>query len=168
MRNIIRNSVWAIAGGLLIWNGSIAIPVALEQLQDEGRPAYVIAYRSWLVSPTDITVNLVHVGQDAAPVDIYAALGSASDGLGTRSFRVVHLNRWVSPRLLLNGGAFTETSRRYGSPRGLMDLGSALHAHDGRPLKELSYSGGLLAGIQEMSDSLNAANEGVRIWAMGD
>lgn len=167
MGNTIRNCAWTVSAALLLWNGSVAVPVALEQFQDSGRPAYVVAYRSWLVSPTDITLNLVHVGDDAAPVDIYAALGSASDGLGDREFRAAHLNRWFSPRLLLDGTGFGEASRRYGSARGLMDIGSALHTSSGRPLKEYSYSGGLLAGIQEMSESLNAANEGARIWAHG-
>lgn len=167
MGNVIKKCAWAIGGALLLWNGSVTVPVAFEQFQDSGRPAYVVAYRSWLVSPTDITVNLVHVGDEAAPVDIYAALGSASDGLEERSFRAVHLNRWISPRLLLDGAAFGEASRRYGSARGLMDIGSSLHTPEGRPLKEYSYSGGLLAGIQEMSESLNAANEGARIWAHG-
>jgi hypothetical protein len=167
MRKIIRTSAWALAGLLILWNGSVAVPVAFEQFQDTGRPAYVVAYRSWLVSPTDITLNLVHVGDEAAPVDVYAALGSASDGLGERSFRAAHLNRWISPRLLLDGASFGEASRRYGSARGLMDIGSSLYTPDGRPLKEYSYSGGLLAGIQEMSESLDAANEGARIWAHG-
>lgn len=167
MGNAIKKCAWAIAGALLLWNGSVTVPVAFEQFQDTGRPAYVVAYRSWLVSPTDITLNLVHVGDGAAPVDLYAALGSASDGLGDRQFMAVHLNRWISSRLLLEGSAFGEASRRYGSARGLMDIGASLHTADGRPLKEYSYSGGLLAGIQEMSASLNAANEGARIWAHG-
>ncbi|WP_024354196.1 hypothetical protein [Brevundimonas naejangsanensis] len=167
MRNSIRNGIWAILGALILWNASVAIPVALEQLQDKGRPAYVIAYRSWLVSPSDITVNLVHVGQGAAPVDLYAALGSASDGLGDRKFKIIRLNRWISPRLLLDGSAFADATRRDGSPRGFMDIGSSLHTSDGRPLKEYSYSGGWLAGLKEMSESLDAANEGTRIWAHG-
>lgn len=168
MQKIIRNCVLAGAGLLLAWNGSVALPVALEQIKDKGRPAYVLAYRTWMLSPSDITINLVHVGNDASPVDIHAALGTASDGLEGRSFHTVHLNRWISPRLLISGEAFAEVSRRRASPRRYMDLGASLHTTDGRPLKLFTYSGGFMAGLEEMSASVEAANDGARIWVVGE
>lgn len=165
MKKILRNYAFSGIGLLLVWNGTIAVPVALQQLQDSDRPAYVLAYRSWLLSPTDITINLIWADETVAPIDLYAVLSSASEGLEGRSFRGVHLNRWHSPRLLLEGDAFAATSNR--SPNGYMQYGASLMTSDGVTLKQHSYSGGYLASIENMSANLDAANNGALIWLTG-
>lgn len=168
MRPTTKFTFWGAVAGLAIWNGSITVPVAIEHLRDKGRPTLAVAYRSWLVSPDTITINLLHVGDEAAPIDVYATLGAASDGLSGRSFETIRLNRWFSPRLLLDGQTFSHIGRQYGTPADYIAFGRTVRSASGRQIVSASYSGGFMASLQNMTDGLEAANKACGIWALGE
>lgn len=163
----VRRSIWigllAAVALLVVWNGAVAVPVALEQRGRDDH-VYVVAYRSWLVSPTDITLNAVRLGDDPAPLALFGRLAGAADALRGRSFRAVNLTRGMSHRLIVAGPALDHVSREPGQSIDAVVLAYALYYPNGEPVKVRRDRSDFLARLSDAADVVEVLDRGERIW----
>lgn len=121
------------------WNALVALPVASRLAADDpGGPAYVVAHRTWLLHPNQVTLELVRVSDDAAPADLWFALALAAQALDGQRVGEVRLSRRLDHRLSLSGEDFAAIGRAmyaHDSFAGVVtSLGLALRYADGAPV----------------------------------
>lgn len=100
---------------LAAFNASVAIPAGLEIKAGGGDGgATMLVYRSWLVSPTDVTVDLLAVSDETRPVDMFRDLFRAASALKGRRFHTVTLARRGMPVFTMDGADFQTLGLGYG------------------------------------------------------
>ena len=166
-----RRWPWMLAAGaaaLLIYNLTVWLPAA-HALGQDGRNevAGLHVYRSWLVHPRDITVDLVTLGE-AAPIDLTRGLFQAAEALKDREFGRVILARQGRPVFMMEGPAFQELGQAYAGGENpvylLRTLPEQLYRTDGQPAFG-TWSGGWLGVLGKQMEDLNAMAEA---WVSGE
>lgn len=157
----------AIVAAVLVYNLSVWGPVA-NRLGDDDRNnvTSIHVYRSWLVHPRDVTVDLV-AADGAAPVDLTRGLFQAAEALKDRRFGKITLARQGKPVFVMDGADFDAIGRGYAqgeNPIYLMrTLPEKLKRPDGRSAFG-SWSGGWLGVLSRQMDDVNDFS---RAWAEG-
>lgn len=166
-----RKWPWVLAGlaALVVaFNLSVWIPAANAIGADERNEGVGLhVYRSGLVHPTDITVDLVTVG-DVAPIDLMRALFQSAEALEGRSFGRVTLARQGKPVFVMEGEAFQNLGREYGDGQNpiylVRTLPELLYRTDGRAAFG-TWSGGWL-GV--MTKQMEDVTDFGTAWVSGE
>ena len=168
-RKVRRQWLWlfAMVAAVLAYNLSVWAPVA-SRLGDDDRNdvTSIHVYRTWLVHPRDVTVDLV-AADGAAPVDLTRGLFQTAEALEGRRFGKVTLARQGKPVFVMDGADFDAMGRDYAqgeNPIYLMrTLPEKLKRPDGQSAFG-SWSGGWL-GV--LSRQMGDVNDFGRAWAEG-
>jgi hypothetical protein len=152
---------------LFAYNAAISVPVASEISRGGGSGgATIIAYRTLLVSPDAVSINLVHVSGETRPVDIFRALLRAASSLKGRHFNKVVLMHGLKRMFVLDGTAFQEMGEAYsggGSIQLITSLPSKLKNPDGTDAFG-TWTGGWLGVLGSQLEDSNRFAVG---WSTG-
>lgn len=100
---------------LVAYNLTVWAPVATVLGRDDRNAVTSVhVYRSWLIHPRDITVDLV-AADGAATIDLTRALFQAAEALKDREFGRVILARQGKPVFMMEGAAFAQLGQEYSS-----------------------------------------------------
>ena len=95
------------------YNLTVWAPVAMTLGRDDRNAvASIHVYRSWLIHPRDITVDLV-AADGAATIDLTRALFQTAEALKDREFGRIILARQGKPMFMMEGAAFTQLGQEY-------------------------------------------------------
>lgn len=159
----------AIAAALLVaYNLTVWLPVATALGRDDRNDvASLHVYRSWLVHPRDVTVDLVAVG-DAATVDLTRALFQTAEALKDREFGRIILARQGKPMFMMEGAAFAQLGQDYAAGENpvylIRTLPEQLYLPDGTAAYG-TWTGGWLGVLGRQLDDVNAFGQA---WATGE
>lgn len=167
----IRRWWWAASGALLaivVFNLSVWFPVAQALGADDRNDGFDLhAYRSLLVHPRDITLDLVSV-DSAATVDLTRGLFQSAEALKDREFGRVTLARGGKAVFVLSGSDFKELGASVAAGENpiylLRTLPEKLTLPDGRRAFG-SWSGGWLGVLNGQLEDLNVFGPA---WATGE
>jgi hypothetical protein len=157
-----------LGGALLVviaWNAVITIP-AMRALDGEDE-ATVLAYRRWLVSPSQIVVDVWSVKGSQSMAGMDRMLFKTAEGLQGKSYDTVVLAYRGQTRLIMDGGYFQEigATRDTQNPVYTMrTMQEHLHNSDGSPAFE-TWTGGWL-GV--LGKQLEDHNEFHKRWWVND
>lgn len=156
-----------LAALLVGFNLSVWWPCASE-LSKDGRNsgARLHVYRSWLVSPTDITIDIVSIDA-ASTADLTRQLFQIATALQGRKFSNVTLARAGKPVFLLNGEHFSIIGEEFAAGQNPVYLIRTLPEQLALPNGQQafgSWEGGWLGvSLQQMKD----VNDFGKSWAAG-
>lgn len=162
---------WWVAGGVFlaiaVFNLSVWWPVSQALGSDDRNSGFGLhAYRSALVHPRDITLDLVTV-DSAATIDLTRGLFQAAEALKDREFGEVTLARGGKAVFVMSGADFKELGASVAAGENpiylLRTLPAKLTLPDGRRAFG-SWSGGWLGVLSGQMDDLNAFGPA---WANG-
>jgi hypothetical protein len=158
----------AAAALIAIFNLTVWAPVATALGKDDrNEVAGIHVYRSWLIHPRDITVNLVTVG-DASTLDLTRALFQSAEALKDRKFGSVTLSRGGKAVFVLDGGDFAELGDEYAGGQNPMylirTLPEKLELPDGRSAFG-TWQGGWLGVLGKQMEDVNSFGQA---WATGE
>ncbi|WP_298743743.1 hypothetical protein [uncultured Brevundimonas sp.] len=153
---------------VLIYNLTVWVPVATKLGEDDrNSAASVHVYRSWLVHPNDITIDLMAVN-DAATVDLSRALFQAAEALKGREFGRVTLARQGKAVFVMQGTDFAELGEAFSAGENpvylLRTLPEKLYLPNGEPAFG-TWSGGWLGVLTKQMEDLNTFGPS---WAAGE
>lgn len=153
---------------LVAYNLTVWVPVATVLGRDDrNQVASVHVYRSWLIHPRDITVDLV-ASDGAATVDLTRALFQAAEALKGREFGRVILAHQGKPMFMMEGAAFSQLGQEYSSGQNpiylIRTLPEQLYLPDGTAAYG-SWTGGWLGVLGHQLDDVNAFG---RAWMTGE
>jgi hypothetical protein len=146
------------------FNASIGIPVASELGRDSRNSGLtIVAYRSFGLHPTDITLNIL-TAENVAPADVFRATFQAAQALKDRRFGQVRLVRGLSHIYSMRGEDFQEIGREYEAGQNpvylIRTFPEKLFLPNGTSAFG-TWTGGLLGvAMQQMED----VNEAARAW----
>lgn len=151
-----------------VFNLTVWAPVATALAKDDrNHVAGIHVYRSWLVHPRDITVNLVTVG-DASTADLTRALFQSAEALKDREFGKVTLSRGGKAVFVMDGDAFADLGEEYAGGQNPMylirTLPEKLALPDGRTAFG-TWQGGWLGVLGKQMDDVNSFGQA---WATGE
>ena len=154
-------------GAVLIYNLTVWIPAATALSHDDrNKVASVHVYRSWLVHPRDVTVDLIAI-DGAATIDLTRALFQTAEALKDREFGQVVLARQGKPVFKMEGAAFTELGQQYAAGQNpvylIRTLPEQLYRPDGSAAFG-TWSGGWLGVLGKQMEDVNVFGEA---WANG-
>jgi hypothetical protein len=160
-RKASRRWWWVAAGTALAvaaFNLSVWIPVAQALGDDDRNEGFGLhAYRSALLHPRDITLNLVTV-DSAATVDLARGLFQSAEALKDREFGKVTLARGGKAVFVMSGEDFSELGDEFAAGQNpvylLRTLPEKLMLPDGRPAFG-TWTGGWLGVLNRQMDDLN-------------
>lgn len=153
---------------LIAYNLTVWAPVATVLGRDERNAvASVHVYRSWLIHPRDITVDLV-AADGAATIDLTRALFQAAEALKDREFGRVILARQGKSVFMMEGAAFTQLGQEYSSGQNpvylIRTLPEQLYLPDGTAAFG-SWTGGWLGVLGRQIEDVNAFGQA---WMSGE
>jgi hypothetical protein len=163
---------WWLAGGVILaiagFNLSVWIPVSQALGSDDRNDGFELhAYRSLLIHPRDITLDLVTV-DSAATIDLTRGLFQAAEALNAREFDKVTLARGGKAVFIISGADFKQLGTNVAAGENpiylLRTLPEKLTLPDGRRAFG-SWSGGWLGVLNGQMDDLNAFGPA---WANGE
>lgn len=151
-----------------IFNLTVWAPVATALAKDDrNQVAGLHVYRSWLVHPRDITVNLVTVGE-ASTADLTRVLFQSAEALKGREFGKITLSRGGKAVFVMDGDDFAELGAEYSAGQNPMylirTLPEKLALPDGRTAFG-TWEGGLLGVFSKQMEDVNSFGQA---WAMGE
>ncbi|WP_146112065.1 MULTISPECIES: hypothetical protein [unclassified Brevundimonas] len=154
-------------GAVLIYNLMVWIPAATALSHDDrNKVASVHVYRSWLVHPRNITVDLIAI-DGAATIDLTRALFQTAEALKDRKFGQVVLARQGKPVFIMEGPAFVELGQQYAAGQNpvylIRTLPEQLYRPDGSAAFG-TWSGGWLGVLGKQMEDVNMFGEA---WANG-
>lgn len=163
---------WWIGGSIVVaivvFNLSVWLPVSQAVGSDDRNDGYSLhAYRTVLLHPRDITLDLVAV-DSAATIDLTRGLFQAAETLKDREFGRVTLARGGKAVFVLSGTDFQELGASVAAGENpiylLRTLPEKLVLPDGQPAFG-SWSGGWLGVLNGQMDDLNTFGPA---WANGE
>lgn len=167
-----RRGYWPgliIAGisAVLIYNLTVWIPAATVLSRDDrNKVASVHVYRSLLVHPRNVTVDLIAV-DGAATIDLTRALFQTAEALKDREFGQIVLARQGKPVFTMEGAAFAELGQQYAAGQNpvylIRTLPEQLYLPDGTAAYG-TWTGGWLGVLGKQMQDVNAFGEA---WATG-
>lgn len=157
-----------ILASLIAYNLTVWAPVATVLGRDDRNAVISVhVYRSWLIHPRDITVDLV-AADGAATIDLTRALFQAAEALKDREFGRVILARQGKPMFMMEGAAFTQLGQEYSSGQNpvylIRTLPEQLYLPDGTAAFE-SWTGGWLGVLGRQIEDVNTFGQA---WMTGD
>lgn len=157
-----------IIASLVIYNLTVWAPVATVLGRDDRNAVTSVhVYRSWLIHPRDITVDLV-ASDGAATVDLTRAIFQAAEALKGREFGRVILAHQGKPMFMMEGAAFSQLGQEYSSGQNpiylIRTLPEQLYLPDGTAAYG-SWTGGWLGVLGRQLDDVNAFG---RAWMTGE
>lgn len=150
------------------YNASVTAPVAAKLSEDsrnKGVGLYV--YRTWGLSPDGLTVDLLLVDPDKAPIDMLRSLFQAAQTLKARHFARVTLARRGKPVFVMTGADFQELGASFDGGENPIFLVRTLPEKLYRPNGEAAFGhweGGLLGVLGKQMEDVNAF---AREWVVG-
>jgi hypothetical protein len=163
-----RTWIYWVAGlvlALIAWNAIVFVPVS-RALSDED-DASMFAYRRWLVSPSQIVVDVWSVEGSQSMAGMDRMLFKAAEGLQDRSYNTVALAYRGETKLLIDGSYFQEigATREIQNPVYTMrTMQEHLYNPDGSPAFGV-WTGGWL-GV--LGKQLEDHNEFHKRWWVND
>lgn len=161
-----RGWLWWVGGAiaaLAIYNLSVTVPASSDLSEDGRASGYsMVVYRTWLVHPTDITVDLRDVST-AARIDLFRGLRLAAEGLGDREFGQVTLARGGKPVFVMSGDDFAAYGRYGTSLAAVQSLPEQMHLPSGEQAFG-EWTGGWLGVMGRQLEDVNVMAEE---WASG-
>lgn len=157
----------AVLLAVVVYNLTVFLPVD-DRLDDDHRNkvATVYAYRSGLLHPSRVTLDLRDVG-DAAPVDLFRIVFQSADALSEHNITEVTLARDGKAVFKMDGGDFREMGRAYGLGENpvylIRTLPEKMHHPDGTAAYA-TWSGGWLGVLTRQMDD---ATDFAQSWAAG-
>lgn len=156
-------------GGLLValiaWNAVITVPVSRALSGEEG--ATVVAYRRWLISPSQIVFDVWSVKGTQSMADMDRRLLKAAEALQGRSIDQVVLAYHGRTKFLMKGTYFQEigATRQTQNPiYTIRTMQEQISNPDGTPAFE-TWTGGILGVLgKQMEDH----NEFHKRWWVND
>jgi hypothetical protein len=152
-------------GALLAWNAVVFVPVrsALAEEHD----ASIVAYRRWLVSPSQIVVDVRSVEGTQSMAGMDRMLLEAAEGLNDQTYESVVLAYSGDAQLLMEGSYFREigATRQVQNPVYTMrTMQEHIQNLDGSPAFE-TWSGGWLGVLGKQLEDHNEFHQ--RWWLRG-
>lgn len=156
-----------IFAGLIAYNLTVWAPVATVLGRDDRNAVTSVhVYRSWLIHPRDITVDLV-AADGAATIDLTRALFQAAEALKGREFGRVILARQGKPMFMMEGAAFAQLGQEYSSGQNpvylIRTLPEQLYLPDGTAAFG-SWTGGWLGVFGRQIEDVNSFGQA---WMTG-
>jgi len=153
---------------LLGFNLSITAPVAAGLAADDRNAAVtLVGYRSALLHPTEITLDLWAAGEGAAPLDLFRGLMQAAEALKDRRFSQVTLARGGRTVFVLDGADFQALGAAYAAGENpvylIRTFPEKLHTANGQAAYG-AWEGGWLGVLTRQLEDANAFAEA---WATG-
>jgi hypothetical protein len=102
----------AIASLLAGYNAWVTVPVSTALSEESG--VSMVAYRRWLISPSQIVMDLRSVEGTASMLDVNRSLFKAAEALKERQYSNVVLAYRGSSRFLVDGEHFNTVGREWG------------------------------------------------------
>jgi hypothetical protein len=167
-----RSGLWiaaAVLSAIAVFNLSVWAPAASALSKDSRNAdaAQVHVYRSWLIHPRDITIDLVSV-DTAAPVDLMRALFQVAATMKGRKFGRVTLARQGRPVYQMSGEDFTALGQAYDANENpvylIRTLPESLKRPDGTEAFG-TWTGGWLGVLSRQMEDVNAFAQG---WVEGE
>lgn len=146
------------------FNASIGVPVASELGKDSRNSGLtIVAYRSFGLHPTDVTLNIL-TAENVAPADVFRATFQAAQALKDRRFGQINLVRGLSHIYSMRGEDFQEIGREFEAGQNpvylIRTLPEKLFLPDGSSAFG-TWTGGLLGVVTQQMDDVNSA---ARTW----
>lgn len=156
-----------IMASLVAYNLTVWAPVATVLGRDDRNAvASIHVYRTWLIHPRDITVDLV-AADGAATIDLTRALFQAAEALRDREFGRVILARQGKPVFMMEGAAFAQLGQEYSSGQNpvylIRTLPEQLYLPDGTAAFG-SWTGGWLGVFGRQIEDVNSFGQA---WMTG-
>ena len=150
------------------YNLTVWAPVAMTLGRDDRNAvASIHVYRSWLIHPRDITVDLV-AADGAATIDLTRALFQTAEALKDREFGRIILARQGKPMFMMEGAAFTQLGQEYSAGQNpvylIRTLPEQLYLPDGTAAYG-AWTGGWLGVLSRQLEDVNAFG---RAWMTGE
>jgi hypothetical protein len=145
---------------LLALNLSVALPVA-SKLGEDGRNKGIglYAHCSWGVDPGSLTLDLVSLDAEKAPVDLLRALFQSAQAMKGRRFRTVVLAHRGKPLFELSGSDFQELGSEFEDGQNpiflIRTLPEKLNTPDGQPAFG-RWEGGLLGVLSKQMEDVTS------------
>jgi hypothetical protein len=153
---------------LIVFNGTVTLPAAQALGADHRNDGLgLYAYRSWAVAPRDITIDLMTIKSDKAPIDLFRAVFLIADTLKGRHFGHVTLARAGKPIVRMGGDVFEALGEGYAAGENpvylVRTLPEKLERPDGKPAFS-TWEGGWLGVLgKQMADANTFATD----WVSG-
>lgn len=149
----------AILAVVLAYNLTVTIPSSIAIARDERNAGVdLFAYRSWGIHPRDITLDLVAVSGDKAPLDLFRSVFLVAEAMKDRSFGRVVFARRGKPIFVMSGADFREIGQSYASAENpvylVRTLPEKLSRPDGAPAFG-TWSGGWLGVLNRQLEDVN-------------
>lgn len=157
--------IGALVTAIIVWNAVVFIPAYQALTQEED--ASMIAYRSWLISPSQIIIDVRSVKGIQSMVGMDRMLLKVAEALKERSYASVVLAHRGTAKFVMDGTYFNElgATRQTQNPLyTIRTMQEHLHNPDGTPAFGV-WSGGWLGVLgKQMEDH----NEFHKRWWLDD
>lgn len=156
-----RGIYWLLGllGALIVWNGTVTVPVALALWSENSHT--VVTYRRWLVSPSQIVVDVWHADSNGSMADMDRLLFKSAEALKQRQYDGVVLAYHGVGRLILDGSHFRTIGQEFAYQNPVYTM-RTLTEHvanmDGSPAFG-TWTGGWLGVLSHQVDDHNKLHE---------
>lgn len=155
----------SVLAAIAAFNASVALPVSSKLAEDpKNRGVFLVAHRSLLVHPTDITLNLLGA-EGAAPIDLFRHIFQSAAVLKDRKFGQVHLYRGFTHVYSISGADFQALGREFDAGQNPVYLIRTLPEKLLLPNGDRAFgtwTGGMLGVLKEQMEEVT---EAARTWA---
>ena len=167
-RNRWIGGVVAVVAAVIVYNLTVWMPASNAIRADSRNSGLGIhVYRTWLVHPRDITVDLASA-DGVATIDLTRSLFQSAEALKDREFGQVSLARQGKTVFVMKGSDFAELGQEYAAGQNpiylVRTLPEKIYRPDGSPAFG-TWTGGWLGVLGRQMDDVNGFGQA---WVSGE